>query len=261
MTGLTTRARASRAGFGALLVIALAALGACGDDTAAGPRPLTQAEAERLGVVRFRNYDAGVRSIDVTVPATSDGPAVRLTGWADLATHSGYALAAEGPATVATVTGMVAWAADGVARLGVHGAPTGAAPGDAPPLPVPGEDWQVAPVTDDGTGLVEAVRVLQQLGSDRPENASLLMQSDAAWLRADTVGGTPVDVVVGPSPTGSGGTASSLPVEQRVRYWLDATGVALRIDLPSGTTMLLGEGGGTTLDGVAEALTVPGDAS
>lgn len=255
------RTRASRTGLVAVLAATLATLGACSDGTAAGPRPLTQAEAERLGVVRFRNYDAGVRSIDVAVPASSDGPAVRLTGWADLATHSGYALAAEGPASIATVTGMVAWAADGVTRLGVHGAPTDAAPGDAPPLPVPGEDWQVAPVTDDGRGVVEAVRVLQQLGADRPENASLLMQSDAAWLRSDTVAGTSVDVFVGPSPTTSGGAASSLPVEQRMQYWLDATGLALRIDLPSGTTVRFADGGASSLEDVPAALAVPGTGS
>jgi len=247
-----------RAATVALLLAALGLLGACAGGEGTGPRPLTQEEAERLGVVRFRNYDLGVRTLDATVPATPDAPAVRLTGWADLATHSGVAVAAEGPASVAVVTGMVAWAADDVARLGVHGAPAGAAPGDLPPLPVPADGWAVGPVTSDGSGLVEVVRLLQQLGADRPENASLLQQSDAAWLRSDDVDGTPVDVVVGPSPLGAGGAPTSLPVEARLRYWLDATGTALRVDLPSGAVVRLGAGSaGVALGDVAAALPAP----
>lgn len=239
----------------ALIAGALLALSGCADGDTEGPRPLTQAEAERLAVVRFRNFDAGVRSLDVTIPATADTSAVRLSGWSDFAAHTGYTVAAEGPADIAAVTGMVAWAAVDTAVIGIHGAEVGSAPGDFPPLPPPSEGWTVAPVTEDGSGLLEAVRVLQQLGSDRPENASLLMQSDASWLRSDEVNGAAVDVFVGPSPAGTTGTATTLPVTERIVYWVDDTGTALRVDLPSGTVIRLSDGTGVTLNELSDSLT------
>ena len=78
--------------------------------------------------------------------------------------------------------------------------------------------------------------LLLELGSDRPDNAQLLLQSDAQWLRADTDDGVPVDVFAGPSaPVVSGETAAG-PNPGRLRYWVDGTGRLLRfeVDLPTG---------------------------
>jgi hypothetical protein len=86
--------------------------------------------------------------------------------------------------------------------------------------------------------------LLLHLGQDRPDNAQLLQQSDAQWLRADAVGGTPVDVIRGPSSAAASATASPKPSGAAsttcVVYWIDSRGRLLRLDamLPGSTVRI-----------------------
>ncbi|MBK3525350.1 hypothetical protein JHN54_27580, partial [Streptomyces sp. MBT70] len=43
-----------------------------GPDTS-GPRALTEDEANRLAITRFRNYEARGRAVTITVPGTAGG--------------------------------------------------------------------------------------------------------------------------------------------------------------------------------------------
>lgn len=211
--------------------------------SADGPRNLSQTDAERLGVLRFRNFDAGVRSIDVRIPASGTSPALRVVGWIDFVAHTGYASVSEGPDDLAVVTGYVAWTGDAIA---LQPAQVGTEPGEAPALPIEHNGWSAAPLDPEQSILTSTLSLLLSLGSDRPENSSLLLQSDAAWLRTETVDGTAVDVFAGPSGALPGETAADADEQfsDRLQYWLDSTGLALRVDLPAGetpTTVLLGD--------------------
>lgn len=212
--------------------------GSTSSANADGPRNLSQTDAERLGVLRFRNFDAGVRSIDVHIPASGTSPALRVVGWIDFVAHAGYASVSEGPADLAVVTGYVAWTGDAIA---LQPAQVGAEPGEAPALPINHDGWSAAPLDPEQSSLTSTLSLLLSLGSDRPENSSLLLQSDAAWLRTETVDGTAVDVFAGPSGALPGETAAGADEQfsDRLQYWLDTTGLALRVDLPAGETPII----------------------
>lgn len=217
-----TRRPASRRGAAVLaLVLALgipATLTACAPtaevaEVAETPRPLSGTEAERLAAVRFRNFDAGTRPIDVRIPGTEAGE-LRLTGWFDYETKAGYAAAStdEGSA------GLVWW---NESTIAVREAPV-----EEAPLPLPADGWESGPLDPSSTSMAAVLALLGGLGSDRPENPQLLLQSDAAWLRADEVAGTEVDVFAGPSDAG----ADATDVDERPRFWVDERGVLLRFE-------------------------------
>jgi len=266
---LSTRRRRRAAALVLTGVTFLGVAGCSGDEdptatASSQPRALTQTEAERLAVVRFRNFDAGVRSIDLVIPKTGDTDRLHVVGWYDFAEHHGYASVTQGDKGIGVVTGDMAWSPE---KIAIVSAPI-SAPGDAAPVGEIATDGWTTTTFDAGTSiLTSALAVIASLGSDRPENASLLQQSDAAHLRTDTVGSASVDVFAGPSGDAAsssgatdeeadGTTASSpaaadgssatttVPLEQRIAYWVDATGVALRVDLPLSTTtavLLLGD--------------------
>jgi hypothetical protein len=180
------------------------------------PKALTSEQSERLAVARFRNFDAGVRTIDATLP--SDSGEIRLEGWFDYAGGVGYA-----QVTVDSVaSGLVWWTHETIAIR--------SAPSEGAPLPWPEDGWESGALDPSSTTLANSVALIASLGSDRPENPQLLAQSDAAWLRADTVGEVEVDVFAGPSAD-SVATASS-DLSTRALYWVDATGLLLRFESP-----------------------------
>lgn len=176
-------------------------------------RPLSTAEAERLAVVRFRNFDAGTRPIDVRIPGTSAGE-LRLTGWFDYETKAGYAAASTDDGSA----GLVWWNESTVSVR--------EAPADDAPLPLPADGWESGPLDPSSTSMAAALALIGGLGSDRPENPQLLVQSDAAWLRADKIDGIDVDVFVGPSDAGATGSDP----DQRPRFWVDERGLLLRFE-------------------------------
>lgn len=223
-----------RTRFAAVALLMLLTLTACAETPAAVEQPtgLTSEQAERLAVTRFRNFDAGVRAIDISVPTTEVG-AIDLTGWFDYSQGVGYGSIAGG--------GTVWWSATTVAFRDVQSAEA--------QLPLPTDQWVAYPLDATSNPLAAALALVAELGFDRPDNPQLLAQSDAARLRADTVGETAVDVYVGPS---AGSESSDL--DSRARYWVDETGLLLRFEAPKGAEV-------TTVDfSAASGITLPATA-
>lgn len=200
-----------------VVAVVVALLAGC---TAPAPsdRALTTEEAQRLAIARFTNYDEGVRAIVATVPGQQP---VRLTGWVDFANHRG--LVSVGTSDKAPgELGLYAWTGEKIAAR--DGAVT------APGLPLPEDGWQIEPLDASASVLQNLFVVALSLGSDRPDNPTLLQQSDARWLRSDDIDGTDVDVISGPTSDGPAvGTPD--PAAATVRYWIDEKGRLLRVEL------------------------------
>ncbi|QOR71015.1 hypothetical protein IM660_01480 [Ruania alkalisoli] len=209
-----------------LLVLALTA---CAGETT---RPLTTAESELLALTRFRNFDAGVRSVSFAV--TDAGTRYEIDAWVDFQAGAGYGTV---QLPDAEESALLAWTSQGVATAAT--APTGPAP-----LPPPTQGWTSSELLPGQSRLHAVLAVLLSLGSDRPDNPVLLAQTDARWLREDSVAGTAVTVFRGPSsdaPAGAGSTtgtpAPSGPDESgaaEVRYWVADDGVLHRLEVSLG---------------------------
>jgi hypothetical protein len=184
-----------------------------------GPVALTGAQAERLAVARFRNFDAGTREISAEL-ASSAG-VIALTGWFDYENVTGYASVTVGDASA----GLVWWTHDVIATREVAV--------DSAVTPIPEDGWMSGPLVPSSTPLANALALAAGLGADRPENPQLLAQSDAAWLRSDEIDGTAVDVFLGPSSESA--TAAPVAASERARYWVDASGLLLRFEFPQAT--------------------------
>ncbi|WP_162794475.1 hypothetical protein [Nocardioides houyundeii] len=215
-----------------LVVLALLVLGAAGcrdgaESTgdaprAPEPRPVTAGEAQVLATTMFRNYDAGSRSLRTTVPVGEQR--VRLQGWVDYRTHTGYALATGAD----FAPQLVRW---NLRQVGLTPAPAGTT--DAPPLPMPKVGWQTRPV-DTARSVLDAVLVvIAGLAQDRPENPLLLAQNGALWLGGDELNG---DEVTGyaapPSDEQAEGPVDS--DDSGLRLWVDDTGLAHRAQVRTG---------------------------
>ncbi|MFJ4159948.1 hypothetical protein [Microbacterium testaceum] len=205
-------------------LIMLTACTATPSPPSSDPRPVTAAESELLAASRFRNFDAGTRTVSFQVD--EDGTPLRFDGWFDYATGTGYgALTADGRPNT-----LLLWDASVVAA---H-AP---APPDAStpaPLPIPdatplGSTWTSAPLSAAHSRLHNLLQVITSLGSDRPDNPLLVRQGGALALGADDIDGTPVDVFAGPlsdSPLPEGQSVD--PEASSTRFWLDSGGVMQR---------------------------------
>ncbi|MGL4339708.1 MAG: hypothetical protein ACRCSP_04700 [Rhodoglobus sp.] len=180
----------------------------------AEPKGLTSKQSERLAITRFRNFDAGTRAVQIMVPQSQLGE-IQVTGWYDFANNVGYGAVKGG--------GLVWWNTDAVAIRDIASS--------EPVIPLPADGWVRYPLDPSANPLATALALVGSLGVDRPENPQLLAQSDALWLRNDTVKNTAVEVFVGPSADGA---ATSTPPSERVRYWLDATGMLLLFEAPIG---------------------------
>ncbi|PZR55339.1 hypothetical protein DNL40_02925 [Xylanimonas oleitrophica] len=248
--GAAPRPRARSLLAAAVAAVAAVLLGACspaadGHGTSApspsaSARPVTTEEAERLAVVRFRNYDAGARKVSASY--TEQGHQVGLEGVFDYTTHTG----AVSVTTDGAVTDTVVW--DG-GRVAIAPRPLPDGP-DGPTPPASFDGWTVAPADPGGSSMGSLLAVVAALGADRPENPLLLRQGGALWLREDTVAGTPVTVFAGPVRPGDGtdgtegpedGTAGSPtgsvdPEAAGLRYWVDEQGRALRVEVRLGST-------------------------
>jgi hypothetical protein len=186
----------------ALLVV----LTACSSND---PRPLSVPEAERLALVRFSNYTTGISTFTASVP--SPGGKLVLDGRVDFVNHLGHAGMRTDGRDDEFSTGLLQW---NLGRMAFATAPSA--------------DWQVRDLQERGSELDGALRLLVNLGADRPENAQLLLQSSARWLRADRIGDTAVDVFEGPRQKDA--------EEARLRYWLDSDGKLRRLEAKLGNS-------------------------
>ncbi|GAA2806230.1 hypothetical protein [Crossiella cryophila] len=205
--------------FALLLVPLLGVLMSCARPGDAMPRSLSSAEAERLALVRFINYESRTATVRAAVPSAAG--VLVLDGRVDFVEHIGYAaMRTEGRAD-ASSAGLLQWNPEVLAfRAG-----TGQVAAD----PVPGNGWQVRPIQRAGNDLDTALNLLVNLAADRPDNAQLLQQSSARWLRADKVGDTVVDVFEGPQQPGKEATG-------RLRYWVAGDGRLHRLEARIGTS-------------------------
>ena len=196
----------------ALALLAAAALVA---GCAPEPRPLSTVEAERLAMIRYTAYESKILGLRARVP--TPGGALVLDGRVDVAEHVGYAtLRTEGRDDDAS-TGLLQWSLGKVAFNGKRSV----APIDPPPL----EGWQLRPMQTSGSELDGVLRLLLNLGADRPENAQLLRQSTARWVGSEDVRGKRVDVFEGPRAAGG---------EARLKYWVDGDGRLHRVQARMG---------------------------
>ena len=198
-----------------VLVLALLVT-AC--SSAQDPRPLSIPEAERLALVRSSNYTTGISAFTASVP--SPGGKLVLDGRVDFVNHLGYAGMRTDGRDDEFSKGLVQW------NLGRMAFAT--SPSTKPVDPVPVIDWQVRELQERGSELDGALRLLVNLGSDRPENSQLLLQSSARWLRPDKIGDTAVDVFEGPKQKDAAAA--------RLRYWLDQDGKLRRLEAKLGNS-------------------------
>ncbi|TWP52873.1 hypothetical protein FKR81_07080 [Lentzea tibetensis] len=194
-------------------LVLLLVLTACGSEPE--PRSLTTTEAERLALVRFTNYSAGVQKFTAAVP--SAGGKLVLDGRVDFVNHLGYAGMRTDGRTDEFSRGLLMW---NLGRLAFAMNPSAVAVD-----PPPDAEWQVRELQEKGSELDGALRLLVNLGADRPDNAQLLLQSSARWMRSDKIGDTTVDVLEGPQQAGKKASDTA-----RLRYWVDADGKLRRLE-------------------------------
>ncbi|MGY0006508.1 hypothetical protein [Micromonospora sp. I033] len=195
-------------------------------------RPLTAAEADRLGALRVtnqRDVRAGVR-----VSMGEGGGRTELVGWVDWARPLVY-LDVGGPGAGAERGLVQATASALLVRPDPAATPTPA----SPPLVPPGDGWRLRDLPA-GRGLPAVRDLLLGLGADRVDPAG----PEARWLRRETVDGVPVDVLRahlpagGPTAPGSGpGPAAGGASDRPPRLWVDRDARLHRLAgwLPDGT--------------------------
>lgn len=216
-----------------LLTVAFLGVAGCAGPQATEPVPtasveqpqvLSDAQAETLAAMRFKNYAAGIAGFDGRLLGGESGD-LRLAGWVDFVRHSGYArVTAHGAPAV-----LVLWNKEEVAFLDLvepASAPQSAAAA-APPAVPPTGDWQRGAFDPTASELTRMLAALVLLSADRPENPLLLRQNGARYLGTEEVAGAPADRYSGVS---AGGAAAGEP-DLSSQYWLDADGVLVRFGL------------------------------
>lgn len=167
------------------------------------PRPVTAAEADRLAVMRFRLQRAG--GVHFRTEVSSARGSLSLVGDVDYSSGIGKAqISGAGSSFTLQWNGatLLAWAGD-------EGA----------------SDPAVRPLEPTQSASDAVLALLLELGQDRPDNAQLIRENGARWLRAETVGGTGVDVLQGPAPPGAAAGPGG-----PVTYWVNEGGDVLRIE-------------------------------
>jgi hypothetical protein len=223
----------------AMLILGTLALTGCVGSPPDQTRRLNQSEAQLMAVTRFKNYNAGTRGIVATIRDGVDKWTVM--GWYDYAHGVGYAsLTNSGSSTAPAASAILLWSQHSLFSRN----PEGLKGNTLPPLPAPNLEevkkiWGSTSYQPQVYAPQAALLIIASLGFDRPENPLLLQQSDALWLREDHIGKTRVNVFAGPTNTGpSTGTpapaATGSPDASTVRYWLDESGLMLRVEMRLG---------------------------
>ena len=197
--------RRSTAALRLFLVAVLAAtLSACSAGLSEAGEPLTAQQAEELAAARFRVYTAGPFTVSVEFgePEGVDHATASLT--VDPEAHRAWGEVRRGPEGLAIAEEVLA--TPGALVVQRDGA------------------WRASELS---TAAQLALRAVFTLVSDRPENATLLRQSDAAFLGSVAVDGERFSGYRLPS---SGESGSS-----RARIWLAADGSLHRLDAGEGS--------------------------
>jgi hypothetical protein len=194
-------------------------------------RPITSDEANRLAVMRYRNYQGTGVHFHTSVAGT--GGALTVDGVVDY--HRSLGLA--------QVSGLGSsftfeWDHQQLAAC------PGAATQTTVPADLPTAKAAIRPLNTSATAVDAVLALMLARGLDRPDNAQLLQQSGARWLGHDTIDGVAYDVLTGPTQTGApaGSTSDTL------RYWISADGHLGRVDAhlggsPTATTITVDAAG------------------
>ena len=211
-----------------------------------GPRAVSEDEAQRMALARFRTYEASPSEVRVRLPLGAAGSAssgtVTVRAVVDHRVHRAVGVY-EAADAERTVRGLVAWDMEGIAVARKPQTPTtsgapgsrdgdapggapGAAPGRASRQPAPDvvttatqaaraagtlapDEWTRRPYTS--AALDRALRLVLSMAADRPDNAQLLAQSHPLWLRDERVDGRGYGVFSGPRPRPAASRASAGP--------------------------------------------------
>ncbi|MFJ6016563.1 hypothetical protein [Streptomyces sp. NPDC092952] len=204
------------------------------DDTAtAAERPVTMEEASRLALSRLNLYEASPVAVTLTA-AEGGGVVVRVEGVVDYRKHRAVgryritgASGTSGPATGELDRGLVVWDSGG---LGL--APTSEDDGSPPwrqAEHIPRSGWSPRSYTADP--LDAGLRLLIELGADRPDNPLLLAQSGARLLGRDRIDGRGYDRFAGPRAQGSTPGAEPGGGRSPLTYWVDGDGGLRRVTM------------------------------
>ncbi|SNT62193.1 hypothetical protein SAMN05421812_1148 [Asanoa hainanensis] len=182
------------------------------NQTAPQPRPLTAAEAQRLSEMRVTNYRDERSGVNAT---WGEGDAqVRVAGWVDWKRALAYlrvggpgagdqrGLLQAVPGVVATRPATPAEAAAEAEAPRPSDATKPAPPIAEPPADPPTDGWQLRAWTPSGktaTPLDTFLSLVFVVANTKPDHADLLAKSDARWTGQDRIGGTTVDVLLGPA--------------------------------------------------------------
>lgn len=222
------------------MLLAAAVLAGCSSGHRDEPAPLTDAQAEQLSLARFTTYQLGTVALDTRF--TMDGTATELAGWVDFPAGVAYAEAIQD----GVPRNLLIWTLTTVALKQTSRTAT------TPPLPQPPLDgtWGTATIHTAQSELQQILVVILSLGDDRPDNAELVRQNGARYLRNDRIGGQTMTVyAVPPNPTRTpagrptGAPAAAAGHSRSITYWIDtagairraaftlASGVAVTVDL------------------------------
>ncbi|UOQ57583.1 hypothetical protein MUN78_01690 [Leucobacter allii] len=201
------------------------------------PQVLSDAQAEELAAMRFKNFADGVVAVEGQVLGGGNGD-LALAGWLDFAQRTGYArVVSNGAAPI-----LVVWDEHELAYLDEHPAEA-ASPGALAPPPEtpPTGAWQRDALVAETSELTRMLAALLLLSADRPENPLLLRQNGARYLGREDVAGVPADRFSGVSAQGlsAEGAAEGAAAEETAaaeadlasQYWLDADGRLVRFGL------------------------------
>ncbi|WP_380282850.1 hypothetical protein [Kitasatospora purpeofusca] len=202
-----------------------------------GERPVTVDEASRLALSRLTLFQASPVAVTLTA-AEGGGISVRVEGVVDYRTRHGvgryHTTGANGPLD----HGLVVWDAGG---LGLSPEPAGV---DGPAWQqaerVPRQGWSPRSYTADP--LDAGLRLIVELGADRPDNPLLLAQSGARWLGRDRLDGRDHDRFAGPRAQGAAPDGERSPLT----YWVDGDGGLRQVTMRMpglGTPATVGFGG------------------
>lgn len=221
-----------------LWITALVAVALCGStagglavhralsDDGDSDRAVTIDEAGRLALSRLTLYQASPVAVTLTA-AEGGGVTIRVEGVVDYRNHravGGYQVTgAAGPLD----RGLIVW--DG-AGLGLAPVPAGV---DGPPWQqaehIPRSGWSSRAFTADP--LDSGLRLLIQLGADRPDNPMLLAQSGARRLGRDRIQGRTYDRFSGPRAQDAARGGASAGELSPLTYWVDGDGGLRRVTM------------------------------
>ena len=187
---------------GSALAVATLLLAGCAGGLSDEGKPLTAEQAEQLANARFQLSTLDEFVADISVGASDDTEHLVAHVTVDPDEHIAWGTLSRGPEQLAVDTDIVM-------------SPAVYATSD-------GDAWR----EQQWSGEASALPIVFSLATDRPENASLLRQSDARFL------GSEDDLDVFRLPTESGdGSATS-------RLWLDGNRIS-RLDTTTGTMTIM----------------------